>query len=137
MTVIHAYRRREGATVELYGLSIEFKPNAAQDVVAEVEPGQALERLLSIPEAYCLYGQAAAEGAAQPVPGATAQPADMRSFYVFCNEAGEAIDLTQWTGRQIRDFAERNGVELPRGSAVKVDELRDLLAAALRAGAEE
>ena len=38
---------------------------------------------------------------------------------------------------QIRAFAESNEINLPKGNSVKVGELRDLLAAALRADSKE
>jgi hypothetical protein len=55
MTAIHAYRRTAPTTVELYGQSIQFKPNDKKDVVAEVLHEKAAARLLSITEAYRLY----------------------------------------------------------------------------------
>ena len=59
------------------------------------------------------------------------------SPYVFANEAGETIDISDWTAAQIRTFAESNEINLPKGNSVKVGELRDLLAAALRADSKE
>lgn len=205
MKVIHAYRRKEATTVELFGLSIEFKPNDKKDVVAEVDHEEAVDRLLSIREAYRLYAhQPAAPVAAlqhatavqalesrvpfsstvstaasiaasaasdtgnqqteaskpvdagEPVTaqqtsasgesgmsdqgsGATEskEPGESQSQYVFTNEDGDSIDISKWTAAQIRDFAEANTIELPKGNSVKVSELRDLLAAALRAGSKE
>jgi hypothetical protein len=55
MTAIHAYRRTAPTTVELYGQTIQFKPNDKKDVVAEVLHEKAAARLLSITEAYRLY----------------------------------------------------------------------------------
>ncbi|MEG0139214.1 MAG: hypothetical protein RR818_04545 [Citrobacter sp.] len=59
------------------------------------------------------------------------------SPYVFANEAGETIDISEWTAAQIRAFAESNEITLPKGNSLKVGELRDQLAAALRAGSKE
>nr|WP_279088071.1 hypothetical protein [Comamonas thiooxydans] len=216
MTAIHAYRRTAPTTVELYGQSIQFKPNDKKDVVAEVQHEKAAARLLSITEAYRLYepvelagtvagqqltssigatvpadaeelqkvvadqssqiealkrqvqelNQAAAAAAAESTSvsansgtgdGAKAgEDADKPlqqasgegqststdesasdSPYVFANEAGETIDISEWTAAQIRAFAESNEINLPKGNSVKVGELRDLLAAALRAGSKE
>ncbi|WP_315128115.1 hypothetical protein [Comamonas antarctica] len=224
MTVIHAFRRKESTTVELFGLSIEFKPNEKKDVVADVDHDGAVDRLLSISEAYRLYADqplalsrhdqasmrlidaldarirvdqhgfvagiqsaisAVPTAPAAPVPapapapapeaveldtapdaqqqdvpangqntdatGAGAGGADQdaakdqpegdtggeASPYVFANDAGDSIDISKWTAKEIRDFAEQNQIELPKGNSVKVGELRDLLAAALAAGAEE
>lgn len=213
MTAIHAYRRNEPTTVELYGQSIQFKPNDKKDVVAEVQHEKAAARLLSITEAYRLYepaeqggtvaqqltaslgsttptdaeelqkvvadqssqiealkrqlqelNQAAAasvstsvsadsgtgdgakggEEADKPLEqafgegnGSSNDESTSESPYVFANEAGETIDISEWTATQIRTFAESNEINLPKGNSVKVGELRDLLAAALRAGSKE
>ncbi|WP_057092025.1 hypothetical protein KV708_09600 [Comamonas thiooxydans] len=205
MKVIHAYRRKEATTVELFGLFIEFKPNDKKDVVAEVDHEEAVDRLLSIREAYRLYpGQPAAavqsaqsslvnqqataqvltdystskivmepangylsiqkdageaakpgdagasvatqqtsdsgkSGKSEQDPGANQnqESGESQSPYVFANEAGETIDISEWTAAQIRTFAESNEITLPKGNSVKVGELRDLLAAALRADSKE
>lgn len=211
MKVIHAYRRTAPTTVELYGQSIQFKPNDKKDVVAEVQHEKAAARLLSISEAYRLYepveqvgtvaqqlaasigsttptdaeelqkvvadqssqiealkrqvqelNQAAAASASVSADSATGdgakggeeadKPSEQASGdgqststdestsespYVFANEAGETIDISEWTAAQIRAFAESNEINLPKGNSVKVGELRDLLAAALRADSKE
>ena len=209
MTAIHAYRRTAPTTVELYGQTIQFKPNDKKDVVAEVLHEKAAVRLLSITEAYRLYepveqggtvaqqltaslgstvpadaeelqkvvadqtsqiealkrqlqelNQAAAasvsadsgtgdgakggEDTDKPLEQASGEGqstgTDERpseSPYVFANEAGETIDISDWTAAQIRTFAESNEINLPKGNSVKVGELRDLLAAALRADSKE
>ncbi|WP_159917924.1 hypothetical protein [Pantoea sp. 18069] len=206
MKVIHAYRRKESTTVELFGLSIEFKPNDKKDVVAEVDNEEAVDRLLSIREAYRLYAdqprplqvrdeaagrlvnvidarvtasaattlpalqtslaeagaglQINVDGTAEfpgvTVNGVYTKPADTDdagqvvaqdqaqgntggavSHYVFANEAGESIDISKWTAKEIRDFADSNEIELPKGNSVKVGELRDQLAAALAANSKE
>lgn len=211
MTAIHAYRRTAPTTVELYGQSIQFKPNDKKDVVAEVLHEKAAARLLSITEAYRLYepveqggtvaqqlaasigsttptdaeelqkvvadqssqiealkrqvqelNEAAAasasasadsgagdpvktgEGSDKPLGQAAGEgqststdESASESPYVFANEAGETIDISEWTAAQIRAFAESNEISLPKGNSVKVGELRDQLAAALRAGSKE
>ncbi len=214
MTAIHAYRRTAPTTVELYGQTIQFKPNDKKDVVAEVQHEKAAARLLSITEAYRLYepaeqggtvaqqltaslgstvpadaeelqkvvadqssqiealkrqvqelNQAAAvstsvstsvsadsgtgdgakggEEADKPSEQASGEGSGSKdestseSPYVFANEAGETIDISEWTAAQIRAFAESNEINLPKGNSVKVGELRDLLAAALRADSKE
>ncbi|KGH29336.1 hypothetical protein [Comamonas thiooxydans] len=210
MTAIHAYRRTAPTTVELYGQTIQFKPNDKKDVVAEVLHEKAAARLLSISEAYRLYepveqvgtvaqqlaasigsttptdaeelqkvvadqssqiealkrqvqelNQAAAASASVSADSATGdgakggeeadKPSEQASGegsgskdespsespYVFANEAGETIDISEWTAAQIRAFAESNEISLPKGNSVKVGELRDQLAAALRAGSKE
>lgn len=211
MTAIHAYRRTAPTTVELYGQTIQFKPNDKKDVVAEVLHEKAAARLLSITEAYRLYepveqggtvaqqltaslgstvpadaeelqkvvadqtsqiealkrqvqelNQAAAasasvsadagtgdgakggEAADKPLEQASGEGQSTstdekpsESPYVFANEAGETIDISEWTAAQIRAFAESNEINLPKGNSVKVGELRDQLAAALRADSKE
>lgn len=217
MTAIHAYRRTAPTTVELYGQTIQFKPNDKKDVVAEVQHEKAAARLLSITEAYRLYepveqggtvaqqltasigatipadaeelkkvvadqtsqiealkrqvqelneaaaaaasaaestsvsadsgtgdGAKAGEGADKPLEQASGEgngtnkdESASESPYVFANEAGESIDISEWTAAQIRTFAESNEISLPKGNSVKVGELRDLLADALRAGSKE
>lgn len=207
MTAIHAYRRTAPTTVELYGQTIQFKPNDKKDVVAEVLHEKAAVRLLSITEAYRLYEPAeqggtvaqqlaaslgssaptdaeelqkvvadqssqiealkrqvqelneaaaasadsgpgdsvkAGEGTDKPLGQAagegqstSADESTSESPYVFANEAGETIDISEWTAAQIRTFAESNEINLPKGNSVKVGELRDLLAAALRADSKE
>lgn len=210
MTAIHAYRRTAPTTVELYGQTIQFKPNDKKDVVAEVQHEKAAARLLSITEAYRLYepaeqggtvaqqlaaslgstaptdaeelqkvvadqssqiealkrqvqelNEAAAasasasadsgagnpvktgEGSDKPLEQASGEGVGSKdestseSPYVFANEAGETIDISEWTAAQIRAFAESNEISLPKGNSVKVGELRDQLAAALRAGSKE
>ncbi|UUC95596.1 hypothetical protein [Comamonas sp. C11] len=217
MTAIHAYRRTDPTIVELYGQSIQFKPNDKKDVVAEVQHEKAAARLLSITEAYRLYepveqggtvaqqltaslgssaptdaeelqkvvadqtsqiealkrqvhelnqaaaaaasaaestsvsadsgtgdGAKAGEDADKPLQQASGEgqststdESASESPYVFANEAGETIDISEWTAAQIRAFAESNEINLPKGNSVKVGELRDLLADALRAGSKE
>jgi hypothetical protein len=75
--------------------------------------------------------QASGEGSTSTDESASESP------YVFANEAGETIDISEWTAAQIRAFAESNEINLPKGNSVKVGELRDLLAAALRADSKE
>lgn len=209
MTAIHAYRRNEPTTVELYGQTIQFKPNDKKDVVAEVQHEKAAARLLSITEAYRVYepagqggtvaqqlsaslgltvpanaeelqkvvadqssqiealkrqvqelnqaasasvvsatgesdGARTGEGIDKPLEQASGEgqststdESPSESPYVFANEAGETIDISEWTAAQIRTFAESNEINLPKGNSVKVGELRDLLAATLRADPKE
>ncbi|MEQ6475145.1 hypothetical protein [Comamonas sp. wu1-DMT] len=212
MTAIHAYRRTAPTTVELYGQTIQFKPNDKKDVVAEVQHEKAAARLLSISEAYRLYepseqsgtvaqqltaslgstvpadaeelqkvvadqssqiealkrqvqelneaaaasassasadsgtgdGAKTGEAADKPLGHAAGEGQSTStdesasdSPYVFTNEAGESIDISEWTAAQIRAFADSNEINLPKGNSVKVGELRDLLADALRAGSKE
>lgn len=66
---IHAYRRTEPTVVELFGLRIDFKPNEHKHVVGETDDDRAIERLLSIDEAYRPYtGPGSAAEAPAPAP---------------------------------------------------------------------
>lgn len=58
--LLHAYRRTEPTPVSLYGLHFEFKPNPVGHVVCDIEDDRAIERLLSIAEAYRPYSTDAA-----------------------------------------------------------------------------
>ena len=65
MKVIHAYRRKEATTVELFGLFIEFKPNDKKDVVAEVALGGQAEVNAAVAAAKAAFPGWAATPAAQ------------------------------------------------------------------------
>ena len=67
--LIHAFKRKEPTPIELFGLNIEFKPNAQGHCVAEVDHEAAIDRLLSISEAFCVYGEPAVQAVA-PVEAA-------------------------------------------------------------------
>lgn len=47
--------RKGGTRIDLHGTQIHFKPNEAGHHVAEVTDKKHIERLLAIPEAYCIY----------------------------------------------------------------------------------
>jgi hypothetical protein len=53
--LIHAYRRKELTQVHTGKTNIEFKPNDAGDVVAEVADQDDADLLLAIPEGYRAY----------------------------------------------------------------------------------
>lgn len=71
---IHAYRRKEPITVDLLGQTIQFKLNDIAHCVADVVHEGAALRLLSIPEAYTAYGDAADSTAV--VAATSAAPAE-------------------------------------------------------------
>jgi len=58
---IQAYRRKTATPVDTGFNHVEFKPNDAGDVVADVDDDGDIAVLLSIPEAYCEYAPAEAE----------------------------------------------------------------------------
>ena len=113
--LIHAFKRKEPTPIELFGLNIEFKPNAQGHCVAEVDDEAAIDRLLSISEAYREYEAPAEEPAVS---------------MVFTNGLGETLDISKFTAKQTREFAADNAIELP-GGAIPVAELRKALAKAL------
>jgi hypothetical protein len=241
--LLHAYRRKEPVDIELFGLKVEFKPNEAGHMVSEVTHSAAIDRLLSIPEAYCEYGvsqaqapqavtqssnatapesqclygsstlpseielaedrfvtlsdvvaaahersgltveawnaipeaereallnaevdvlrkglqttdeddlaqeeadrkatakaladavaaeAAAKAAAAMPIQEGTDAPVSL----VLTNDAGETLDLTAWTAKQVREFAADAGIDLPTGNSTPVATLRQLLAKGLTA----
>lgn len=134
--LIHALRRTEPATVELFGVKIPFHPNAQGHCVAEVAHAAAIERLLSIREGYAEYGGDAAESRAEappaPEPSPEAPAPAVADPLVLTRGTGEAIDLNAFTARQVREFAAREGVMLPSGNGTPVKELRLLLAKGLK-----
>lgn len=105
---IQAYRRKEPTTVNLCGITVEFKPNAQGDCVADVDQDDAVERLLSITEGYVEYQSSEA-----------AEDVDQ----------ADSMDVSKWTAKQVRAYADSHGISLP--SAAPVAELRTLLAQAI------
>lgn len=240
--LLHAYRRKEPVDIEMFGLKIEFKPNEAGHMVSEVTHSAAVDRLLSISEAFCEYGVseapvlqagmpsgnasepglqalygsstlpseielaedrfvtlgdvvaaahersglsledwnnltdaerdvllnaevdmlrqglhtsddddlaheeaerqatakalADAEAAAKAVTDTNANPSTQEGTdgvvsLVLTNDAGETLDLTAWTAKQVREFAADAGIDLPTGNSTSVATLRQLLAKGL------
>jgi hypothetical protein len=135
--LIHAIRRTEPTTVELFDLKIEFKPNEHRHCIAEVTHASAIERLLSINEGYVEYG----------VPAVPSKDADGQSHAVFeheekqqaadasplvlVNDAGEKLDLNLFTAKQVREYAKEHGIDLPGSTSTPVAELRLILSKAL------
>ena len=128
--LIHAYRRSAPIEVSLFGSTIEFVANEAGAVVAEVDDEKSVERLLSIDDAYRAYGEKVATVAA--VTKEPSEEGDADSL-VLTNDAGETLDISKWTAKQVRVFATENAIELPAGNGTPVAELRTLLAKALKA----
>ncbi|WP_225784666.1 hypothetical protein [Xenophilus sp. Marseille-Q4582] len=62
---------------------------------------------------------------------AAAAPAEPENPLILTN-GDQTIDLSNWTAKQVRDFAASNGVDLPKGNSTPVGELRLLLAKGLR-----
>ncbi len=115
---IHAYKRTEATPIELFGLTILFTPNARGDVVAEVVHEPAVQRLLSIPEAYREY-MAASEAVASPAPVA---PAPAPSPAAAPAPASETIVPQEVAkGHSSASFPAR--FEIAEGKSVTIDEV--------------
>lgn len=119
--LIHAYRRKAAHKVELFGQTIEFQPNAAGQVVADVADTACTERLLAIPEGYRALeaGEAAPAQPAAPTPGA-----------FVLTRGDETLDLAQLDDEALKAFAKDNAIEVhPRA---KADTIRKAIVAALK-----
>lgn len=137
--LIHAFKRKEPTPIELFGLNIEFKPNAQGHCVAEVDHEAAIDRLLSISEAYCVYGEPAVQAVApvEETDDTEDAPTDEPEAVslTLTNDAGETLDISTFTAKKVREFAAENGITLPSGNRTPVAELRQLLAQGLTAKA--
>lgn len=112
--LIHAYRRKAKHKVELFGQTIEFAPNAAGEVVAEVTDQGCIDRLLAISEGYLALNARESEPAAS---------------FVLRN-GDETMDLATLDDEAMRAFARDNGVSVhPRA---KGDTIRKAIVAALK-----
>ncbi len=135
--LIHAFKRKEPTPIELFGLNIEFKPNAQGHCVAEVDHEAAIDRLLSISEAYCVYGEPAVQAVApvEETDDTEDAPTDEPEAVslTLTNDAGETLDISTFTAKKVREFAAENGITLPSGNRTPVAELRQLLAQGLTA----
>jgi len=122
---VHAYRRTAPITVDLFGVNVKFTLNADGLVVADVAEGPGLDRLLDIPEAYRLLGDAPA-----PVlPADDEDDPDLGSPYLI-TDGDETIDLRTLDEAALRAFALENEIDIP-GTVKKVETIRDRIVAAL------
>ena len=108
--LIHAYKRKEITPVDIGDTQIEFQPNEQGDVVAEVADGEDCEKLLDIPEAFCIYGQAADD-----------KP---KAVFVVTN-GEETLDLATLDNEALKEFAKVNGVKIHHSQ--KGDKLRRVI----------
>lgn len=116
---IHAYKRTEATPIELFGLTILFTPNARGDVVAEVVHERAVQRLLSIPEAYREY-MAASEAVASPAPVAPA-PAPSPAAAPVTPASGTVVSQEVAKGHSSASFPAQ--FEIAEGKSVTIDEV--------------
>ena len=129
MTTVHAYRRSAPISVDLFEQTIEFKPNANGEIVAELDAGPALDRLLEITEGYRVLGAA-------PViePDADEETVIETSPYVLTQEKDdgsgdeETIDLRTLARKELVQFCEDNEIPAPNKND-NADAIRDKIVA--------
>lgn len=135
--LIHAYRRKAKHQVELFGQTIEFAPNAAGDVVAEVTDSQCIERLLAIPEGYRAHAGAEIEQAGESVEdkgekGDKGDKGDQKpaaSAFVL-TKGTETLDLSKLGDDALKEFAKANGITVHHKA--KGDTIRKAIVDALK-----
>lgn len=115
--LIHAYRRNAAAQVDTGQTKIEFKVNAAGDVVAEVEGDADAELLLNIPEGYRVYEPSAEAAKAVPISATAkaiaAAPAAIAKGDAFVLKNGDdVLDLAAMDDEALRAFAKANEIRL-------------------------
>ncbi len=128
MPLVHQFKRREATPIHFPGIEYLFAPNEQGDVVCEVPEGSHLKRLLSITEAFRLYG------VADPAPGAglegRATSAQLPDFepYLLVN-GDQKLDLRALDDEQLHAFAKEQGVKVhPKA---KGDTIRNRIVEAL------
>jgi hypothetical protein len=122
---VHAYRRTAPISVDLFGVNVKFALNEQGQALAEVEEGPGLDRLLEIPEAYRLLGDAPA-----PVlPADDEDDPDAASPYLI-TDGDDTIDLRTLDEAALRAFAVENEIDIP-GTVKRVETIRDRIVAAL------
>lgn len=110
------------------GLKIaEWNDNDDDDREALIQ-GEITRRVIEAEQAKkdAEAAQAAASALAPAAP--QAEPENP----LILSNGEQTIDLSDWTAKQVREFAAENGVELPKGNSTPVGELRLLLAKGLR-----
>lgn len=126
--LIHAFKRKEATPVDTGRSHIDFKPNDAGDVVAEVESEDDIDKLLSIPEAYRAYAsaekptqakqtapvlsQADIELARQEAADILAAEAAAKAAFVLEGEDGKTLDLNAMDDEALKAFAKANNITL-------------------------
>lgn len=116
MATIHAYRRVAPISVDVFGQTIEFKPNAKGEVIAEVDDEAVAERLLSIDEAYRELG------------APSKPPSKPPSNFIVTN-GDETVDLGGMDDEALRAFAAK--AEITIHHAAKGDTIRNAIVKAL------
>ena len=111
MTTIHAHARTKPIEVDLYGAVFHFKPNDKGHVVADIGEKRVVDRLLAIPEGFCVYG------AAPHVRAEEEEEFIETSPYVLTQEGAdgeeETIDLRTLDLAALETFCAENEIPLP------------------------
>jgi hypothetical protein len=100
-------RRKEGTKIDLFGKAYDFQPNEQGAHVAEVADEQAIERLLSITEAYREYG-------VQESVKQEQKDDDEPTDYLITNDDGSDLDLGKLEKEELIKFAEANEVKIDK-----------------------
>ena len=103
--LIHAHRRKEATPIDTGSTYIDFQPNERGDVVAEVDADSDCEKLLAIPEAFCIYQSVEAKE-----PKFTPKTDGKASFVV--TNGDEMLNLSDLDDAALREFADANYVAL-------------------------
>ncbi|MEO8021074.1 hypothetical protein [Polaromonas sp.] len=121
--LIHAYRRTAATQVDTGRNKIDFKPNAAGDVVAEVAGDADAELLMGITEGYRVYEPKAASkqpkqtaeeiAAAAAAASAAAGAAAVAKGSAFVLKNGDdTLDLGAMKDDALKAFAKENEIRL-------------------------
>jgi len=106
-------KRHGGTRVELFGAEYHFAPNENDGAhVCEVGDESAIERLLSISEAYKEYVGEFVEDKLQE----TEDPSD----YLITDDKGNDVDLGKMTKAQLVEFAKANEISINRDDKKEV-----------------
>lgn len=153
--LIHEIRRRaeEAPVHEFKGRALQFKANAAGDVVCDVPDDIAQELLDTVGSAMVAYGGAPAKPVAakklepvntlEPEPsgdvtktdadaGGSKEPAEVPGKFVLTSPDGEKFDLSTMDDAAVREFAAKAGLPKPHHTK-KGDVLRQLVVDSLKA----
>lgn len=106
-------RRKNGTSVELFGSKYDFQPNEQGAHVAEVTEQEAVDRFLSIKEAYREYGaQQTTEANKDGDDGSDGS--DEPTDYLITNDDGSDLDLGKLSKEELIKFAEANSIKIDK-----------------------
>lgn len=107
-------RRKDGTKVELFGESYNFQPNEQGTHVAEVTEQEAIDRFLSIKEAYREYGAQQTTEAANKDGDDGSDGNDEPTDYLITNDDGSDLDLGKLEKEALIKFAEANEIKVDK-----------------------